>query len=341
MPLRSGTLRIGGDTLQLLRSEDVVGDMSVRRLSPIEAAWRLESIAPTTPMLDTMLRADLSNLVQSLEGRRVSSLTLAELAEVVADALRSERLVALRTSRPMRVQREVIEEPLGPPPEELEDDTPSDVYVIAAAVKLIGDGDVPYVSSRVRILDPDTGEEVVATQTTDDEGVVRAIVPENKVYRIEIADLDVEAPAPPITPDPPHPHLLVRFVDPAGAPLANRAVVAKYLFDDGQTYDLETDEEGRIDAPAGLLGPYELTVDDQAFVVHSLCRRDRDDDDTGYELVTTTPADDTAGDAPTERLERLDHPQELDDLSEEDDLDADALDAGAPDADAIAAEVTS
>jgi hypothetical protein len=155
-----------------------------------------------------------------------------------------------------------------------------EIYVVAAAVKTIGD--TPLVNHKVRILDPDTGKTVVDSLTTDDKGVVRATVPENKKYRIEILDEEREAPPlPPPQPDDPQGILICHFVDEYGIAVSNERVEAASGDD---RFDLVTDENGRIEVPTRLAA-FDLTIRGETFMAHSLLWKDLEEGDKLYRFI--------------------------------------------------------
>ncbi|MEO5616739.1 MAG: hypothetical protein ABIS67_03130 [Candidatus Eisenbacteria bacterium] len=158
-----------------------------------------------------------------------------------------------------------------------------EVFVLAAAIKLLGD--VPLVKGVVRIIDPDTDQPVGEAITTNEKGEVRVEVPEKKAYRIEIEDdeLETEGPEPPPPLPEPQPAVLVcQFVNAAGEPLDDEPVKFGAAAGDGD--DFTTDEKGRIRAPAEL-GPCKLEVRGQAFVAHSLPVEDGDNEACHYRFV--------------------------------------------------------
>ena len=155
---------------------------------------------------------------------------------------------------------------------------PGDVHVLAAEMKSIGD--TPLVHHPVRVLDPETGIEV-AYAVTDAEGVVRVEVPENKAYRIEIVDEEEEHVAPPLHPDDEAAVLLCQFLDPAGNPIANERLEASAA---GESFELQTDGNGRIESPARL-DAYELRIRGVAFTAHALLARDREREGSLYRFV--------------------------------------------------------
>lgn len=181
---------------------------------------------------------------------------------------------------------------LGPEPDEAE----ADVYMLVAEVKLIGD--TPLINHAVRVLDPDTGE-VVAECTTDEKGIVRTEVPAKKTYRIEIDDHHPEMHGL-HTLRMPHPVLRCAFVDMAGSPVPHFDVTVKDL--EGHETTHTTDENGFLDLPATLLGPYAVIVDEETHWVHSLLSDGAED---RYEIrVSQTLEDGGDGIDPDDRLTR-------------------------------------
>ena len=173
----------------------------------------------------------------------------------------------------------------APPPPPKAADGPGDaledeIFVIAAELKLIGDTLLP--DHPVRVVDPDSGEQVGKDLVTDEKGVVRTEVPENKPYRIEIVDDSIEpAPAREFHPDLPPAVLVCLFLDAAGKPLAHEPLE---VMANGDAHPMETDEHGRVHADAPL-GPCELTMRKQTFVAHALPAADAEKDANLYRFV--------------------------------------------------------
>jgi len=163
---------------------------------------------------------------------------------------------------------------------------PADVHVLVAEVK--GIGDTPLVNHPVRILDPESGAEA-AYAVTDAEGVVRVEVPENKAYRIEIVEETEEHVAPPLQPDDLAAALLCQFLDPAGNPIANEKVEASAA---GESFELRTDGDGRIESPARL-DAYELRIRGVAFTAHALLARDREREGSLYRFIVPAQESET------------------------------------------------
>jgi hypothetical protein len=156
---------------------------------------------------------------------------------------------------------------------------PRDAHVIAMEVK--GLGDTPLPNHKVRVVDPDTGVPVSDWLETDDQGVLRTQVPDDRTYRVEIFDDSIEARAPLLKQDEMPAVLLCHFVDAAGAPLANEPVEASI---GGDKLQLSTDENGRIEAPARL-ADYQLTIRGQAFTAHAVPAADRAKDENLYRFI--------------------------------------------------------
>jgi hypothetical protein len=154
-------------------------------------------------------------------------------------------------------------------------------YVLAVEVRSIGG--TPIMNHAVRIRDPDTGEQIGGDLMTDDDGVVRALVPENKLYRIEILDEEHDFVDSPLDDEGERAMLLCHFLDEWGEPIAHTDVHARSGDDE---FELVTDENGKIEAPADL-GHYELTIEDQVFHAHALLEDDRDAEEHLYRFVVT------------------------------------------------------
>jgi hypothetical protein len=156
---------------------------------------------------------------------------------------------------------------------------PRDVHLIAVEVRSLGG--TLLADHRVRVLDPETGEPVGDWLKTDASGVLRTQVPDDRTYRIEIADEETQPAAQPEHHvDQPPAVLFCHFVDGSGTPIANERVQATR---GGDTFELFTDEEGRIDDPAQL-GDYQLKIKGRAFTAHGLPLADRESSE-GYRFV--------------------------------------------------------
>jgi len=145
-----------------------------------------------------------------------------------------------------------------------------DVHLIAVEVKSVGGTALP--NQPVRIVDPDSGAVLSGTLTTDDEGVLRARVPEEKTYRIEVLDEEAEGPGAPLAPSDDAALLVCEFTDADGQALAGETVQART---GDQTLELTTDEEGRIQVSAHLAA-YELEIRGHKFQAHGLPAADKD-----------------------------------------------------------------
>lgn len=201
---------------------------------------------------------------------------------------------------------------LKDPPPPVKEEEP-DVFLLVAEVKLIGD--TPLINHAVRVLDPDTGA-VVTEAMTNDLGVVRTEVPEQKTYRIEIVDDHHEEHAW-NTVHVPHPMLRCRFVDAAGSPVPDLEVTVKDL--DGNTFEALADDNGFLEMPAHL-SLYEVTVGEESHWVHALLHRDGADD--AYQIVVASQLED-GGDGidPDDRLVRSwEHPHDFDDGDDDGDF---------------------
>ena len=216
----------------------------------------------------------------------VSQLTDQQVLLELATLLVSGRYVAIRTGPDNRVFGAGVkaeEEVEARAPMARSDEPEEEAYVLVAEVKTIGG--TLLLDHPVRVLDPDTGAAVIERINTDEQGVVRTLVPRNKTYRIEILDEEWEAPTAQFLGDHGCGMLLCRFVDESGQPLANLGVEARQ---DDQEFQLITDADGWIESPANL-GAYELRVGDQVFVAHAMLPED----------VTPQEAETAQGDAPT------------------------------------------
>lgn len=185
-------------------------------------------------------------------------------------------------------------------------------YWLVTQVKLLGD--VPAIEHEVRLIDPDTGEVVGEPVMTDDQGVLRVEVPQNKAYHIQLVDSEPEAES--MTPeqhvDEEHAILRCQFVHSSGEPLAEAEIHAK-LGEDEMV--LTTDEEGRIEGPAHL-GTYELTWGEQVFHAHALPAEYAEKEEGVFHFVVEEeaggedePAGEESGQSPEARLERHADPE--------------------------------
>ena len=134
----------------------------------------------------------------------------------------------------------------------------------------------------MRVLDPDTGEAAGESLTTDEAGILRTRVPDERTWRIEILDEDMEVAGAALAPLPETLALLrCQFVDPQGRPVANEAVEAAVDEDSSPCAPIE---KGRIDAPARLAA-YRLTIRGQTFTAHALTLADASSEESVYRFV--------------------------------------------------------
>jgi hypothetical protein len=186
-------------------------------------------------------------------------------------------------------------------------------YWLVTQVKLLGD--VPAIEHEVRLIDPDTGEVVGEPVMTDDEGVLRVEVPQNKAYHLQLADPEPEpadAPPPEQHVDEEHAILRCQFVHASGEPLAEAEIHARL---GEHEMMLTTDEEGRIESPAHL-GDYELSWGEQVFHAHALPGSYGEKDEGVYHFVVADeagvegePAGEESGESPEDHLEHHDVPE--------------------------------
>jgi hypothetical protein len=141
-------------------------------------------------------------------------------------------------------------------------------------VQLHAAGGTPLANERVRIHDPDTGEQVGEAATTDASGVLRARVPAEKEYQIHLDDDpaedhghdwgDMAAPARSADRDA---VLDVQIVDGAGEPVKGLAV---HMRGEGkEDQEAVTGDDGRIHM-AVEPGVYTLEAGGTSFVAHSV-----------------------------------------------------------------------
>jgi hypothetical protein len=141
-------------------------------------------------------------------------------------------------------------------------------------VQLHAAGGTPLANERVRIHDPDTGEQV-AHAVTDENGVLEARVPAEKDYQFFVdAEQAEDHPdefagllQPPPRDSDEHAMLLVAFVDAGGQPVKAEAVRIKTAH--GNSQDATTDDHGKIELIAEP-GIFTLEVRGKSFVAHSV-----------------------------------------------------------------------
>jgi len=151
-------------------------------------------------------------------------------------------------------------------------------------------GGTPLAHERVRIHDPDTGQPVGEPAVTDEKGVLRANVPEEKDYQVVVendAPEDHHLPAlgdhlgghePSSTQ---HSMLSVELLDAARAPVKGEKVHVKG--EQGE-FDAVTDDEGCIHELAEP-GAYTLTVKGKSVTAHTIFQEDRQGSEVPYRFV--------------------------------------------------------
>jgi hypothetical protein len=155
----------------------------------------------------------------------------------------------------------------------------------AIEVQLTAAGGTPLAAEPVRIVDPDSGQDVGKPGVTDERGVLRARVPEQKEYEFHAVAFGVEhddpwgAAAPIAAAGQEHSVLFVALTDRAGSPLANENVTVKD--EAGSEHPGQTDGEGclRLVTDPGV---YELRVRENTFVAHTLFTSDLGDEPKPY-----------------------------------------------------------
>ena len=173
------SFRVGGETLVLAPPAEQGGETTLV-VPAIEAAWAIETLSPTTPGRDALVRHDLAMALEAADGStgRASELPLDELRAAVADAIRAGTLVAFRTTRPMRVQRHLKLEPLGP----------SESPTSWVEIVLVDDDKEPLAGERYRLETPDGR---VIEGTTNASGKAREEgLPPGGTCKISFPDLE-------------------------------------------------------------------------------------------------------------------------------------------------------
>jgi hypothetical protein len=165
-------------------------------------------------------------------------------------------------------------------------DPPGTIGGIAGApyaieIQLFAAGGTPLAAERVRVVDPDSQEDVGSPGVSDEQGIFRAGVPEEKEYQlfavVDGIDQEIDAwsaegsaPGDPVAGDE-HPMLIVLVVDGQGVPLVDEAVQVKA--ESGESWDLKTDARGRItlECEAGL---FTVTARGTDLLAHSVFNGD-------------------------------------------------------------------
>jgi len=151
-------------------------------------------------------------------------------------------------------------------------------------------GGTPLAHERVRIHDPETGQPVGEAALTDENGVLRALVPEEKDYDVVVENDPAEDHQLPslgdhLGGDEPsstqHSILSVELLDARGAPLKGEAV---HVQGDGGEFDAVTDDEGYLHELAEP-GVYTLTVQGKSLTAHTVFQEDRQGNEAAYRLV--------------------------------------------------------
>jgi hypothetical protein len=154
-------------------------------------------------------------------------------------------------------------------------------------------GGTPLAHERVRIHDPDTGQQIGSAAVTDENGVLRARVPAEKEYHLHLDADAAEEHADafddhdhPLAARLPHPDehavLHVAFSDAKGAPRKGETV--KIADEHGQSRELQTDEGGRFELVVDH-GPFTLEVRGARFQAHSVMSGDLAGEAAPYHFV--------------------------------------------------------
>ncbi len=158
----------------------------------------------------------------------------------------------------------------------------------AIEVQLHAAGGTPLACERVRIVDPGTGKQVGTEAVTDDKGVLRARVPEQKEYHfVPVEDDAVHHDDPwagsgAAAAGQEHSLLFVLLTDASGAPLASEKVTVKD--EAGGEHPAQTDGEGRMRLVTDP-GVYELRVRGNTFVAHTLFTSDLGEEPQPYRFT--------------------------------------------------------
>jgi hypothetical protein len=163
---------------------------------------------------------------------------------------------------------------------------PEGAYAIE--VQLHAAGGTPLATERVRIVDPDTNQQIGTVAVTDANGIVRARVPEEKEYHfVPVGDDAVDHENPwaasgAAAAGQDHCLLFVMLADAGGAPLAGETVTVKD--EAGAEHSARTDDEGCIRLVTDP-GAYELLIRKNKFVAHTLFMSDLGDDPVPYRFT--------------------------------------------------------
>jgi hypothetical protein len=155
---------------------------------------------------------------------------------------------------------------------------PDAQYVIE--VQLTAAGGTPLANESVKIVDPDSGAQIGEPGVTDENGVLRAGVPEQKEYHFYSVETGEEEGAEPwsdhdheqMTPQD-HSVLAICLIDAGGQPLAGESFEVKDA--DGTSHEAQTDDQGEV--RLGLdAGVYTLVVRGKEFIAHTVFSGDLD-----------------------------------------------------------------
>ena len=151
-------------------------------------------------------------------------------------------------------------------------------------------GGTPLAHERVRLHDPATGEPVGEPAVTDENGILRASVPEEKDYDVVVESDPAEKEELPSLADhlggeepssAEHAVLSVELLDAARAPLRREKVHVK---GEQAEFDVVTDDEGCIHEVAEP-GAYTLTAKGKSATAHTVFQDERDESGVAYRLV--------------------------------------------------------
>jgi len=165
----------------------------------------------------------------------------------------------------------------------------------AIELQLHAAGGTPLAHERVRIHDPDTGQQVGEPAVTDENGVLKARVPADKEYEIHLdADASEEHPDAfgeqdhPLAAQLPHPDehavLHVAFLDAKDQPLKGEPVKVKD--EHGQSQEVKTDERGQFELVVDH-GPFTLEARGASFLAHSVLSGDLGEQGAPYRFVVS------------------------------------------------------
>jgi hypothetical protein len=150
------SLRVHGEELRIARP--AAGDAQAEsELPAAEAAFWVGGLAGE-PGRDGIIRGQLLAILRTLDGGcGADRLRTTELRDRVAHALRTRRLHAFRTSRPISVEQPRKEEPLGPAGDE----------TTWIEIELLDEDDLPIADERYRV---EASDGRVFEGTTDHNG---------------------------------------------------------------------------------------------------------------------------------------------------------------------------